>query len=351
MTKAASLALCGLILACSDSLPPASAVTDLRAVAARVDLPSMPGRANPSPNDDTEVSILVIDRGAPPSEDPAIPALTPPLLQWEFVPCIPAPTRFGTPVCQTPIQPCEGCAGAPPVDPRATPVLRFQVPSADALDAAQASSIIVQGAICADGPPAPLDAILRFVLGETDVLDPCEDPELEGRFITVELPIEDDPEDPNLNPEIASVTLDGRPWPPPYDQGVPRTAPRTGCASDLADLTDEERMVHPTAGSASSTVNLFVTPDSLQPYTQNDEQLIEEIQVSWLADGGGFESSFSFITDPARSALISWLPPGDVPNDGLLARFTFVIRDGRGGTDYIERGLCILPPSPTRLPP
>jgi hypothetical protein len=344
MRGPAWLALCVLAWACSDGLPPASSVTDLRAVAALVDLPSGPGRANPSPGDDTEVSVLVIDRGAPPSDNPVIPALTPPLLQWEFVPCIPAPTRIGVPVCQTPIQPCEGCSGTPPIDPLAFPVLGFQVPSVDALQAADASSVLVQGAICADGAPAPFDAVLRFVLGETDVLNPCEDPKDEGRFITVQIPIEDDPDDPNLNPEIQTVTLNGSTWPPPYGDGVPRSAPRTGCRADLEGLTAQEQMAHPTAGSPSSTINLFVTPESLQPYVQNDEQLTEEIQVSWLADGGSFGSSFSFITDPARSALLSWEPPGDAPEEGLLVRFTFVIRDGRGGTDFLQRGLCILPP-------
>lgn len=333
-----------LSIGCSSGLPPASAVTDLRAVAAIVELPTAPGRANPSPGQDTEVSIVVIDRGAPPSLDPSISAWTPPPLQWALVACIPAPTSFGVPVCQTPIQPCDGCEATPPADPLAFPVVRFQAPSADALQAADATSVLVQGAICADGPPAPLDAILRFARGETDVLDPCEDPQNEGRFITVEIPIENNPDDPNLNPGIEAVTLNGLPWPPPYQDGVPRSAPRTGCGEDLMGLTSEERMAHPTAGSPASTLNLFVTADSLQPHTQDDQTLIEEIQVSWLGDAGAFESSFSFITDPARSILTSWEPPGEVRGDGLLARFTFVIRDGRGGTAEVQRGLCIMPP-------
>jgi hypothetical protein len=73
--------------------------------------------------------------------------------------------------------------------------------------------------------------------------------------------------------------------------------------------------------------------------------------VSWLADSGDFGASFSFITYPATSALIVWEPPSDAPEEGLLARFTFVTRDGRGGTDYIQRGLCILPEQPTQSPP
>lgn len=351
MTRGACIVACALAIACSESFPPASEVTDLRAVAARVDVETEPGRANPSPGETSVVSILVIDRGAPPSEDPGIPSLTPPPLQWDFLACIPAPTRIGAPVCQTPIEPCEGCNGTPPLDPLAFPVLRFEVPSADDLEEAEAESVVVQGAICAEGPPASFDAILRFARGETDALDPCEDPEGEGRFVTVEIPIEDDLADPNLNPMITTVTLDGSSWPPPYDQGVPRIAPISGCKPALDDLPEAQRMAHPTSGSPSSTIDLFVTPDSLQPYTRDGEERIEEVQVSWLADAGGFDASFSFITHPATSALVSWKPPSDAPEEGLLARFTFVIRDGRGGTHSVQRGLCILPPQPEQSPP
>ena len=339
-----------LAVGCSESLPPASAVTDLRAVSARVDVEGAPGRANPSPGEAVEVSILVVDRGASPSEDPNVPALTPPPLEWAFVACVPAPTLFGPPICQTPIEPCDGCVGTPPADPLDLPVLRFQVPPAETLDEAQAESVVVQGAICANGPPSQ-DAILQFILGETDDLDACEDPQNEGRFITVEIPIEEDPDDPNLHPEIASVTLNGAAWPPPYDQGVPRTAPRTGCRADLEGLPDAERIAHPVAGGPSSTINLFVTAESLQSYVRDDEALIEEIQVSWLSDAGSFDRSFSFITDPARSVLTPWDPPSDAPEDGLLVRLTFVIRDGRGGSDEVQRGLCILPPAPNESPP
>jgi hypothetical protein len=336
-----------LAAACSESFLPAWAVTDLRAVAARVEVEGKPGRARPDPEDEIQVSILMIDEGAPASE---VPALTPPPLQWAFIACVPAPTLIGPPLCRDLIQPCDGCEGTPPANPLDLPVLSFQVPSEAELEAAGAANVLLQGAICANGPPAA-DAILRFILGETDDLNPCEDPSNEGRFVTVNIPIETAPEDPNLNPEISTVFLDGRPWPPPYDQEVPRTAPRTGCRADLDGLTDEQRNAHPLAGSANSSFDLGVTPDSLQSYRVGDMTLTEEIQVSWLTDGGDLERTFSFITDPARSVLTQWRPFSDAPEDGLLVRLTFVIRDGRGGTDWVERGLCVLPPPPASSPP
>ena len=336
--------------ACSDSFLAAWAVTDLRAVAGRVDVEGQPERANPSPGEPVQVSILVIDQGAPPSDMPEVPALTPGRLQWGFVACIPEATLFGPPICRELIEPCEGCIGTPPADPLALPVLRFRAPSQEELDAAEASSVVVQGAICAGGPPAQ-DAILRFILGETDDLNPCEDPSNEGRFVTVSIPIEDDPSDPNLNPMISTITLDDAAWPPPYDSVVPRTAPRTGCVDDLEGLSAEERAAHPVAGGLPLAINLLVTPESLQTYSVEDREIVEEIQVSWLADGGGYERTFSFITDPARSVLTQWQPLPSAPEDGTLVRFTFVIRDGRGGTHWVERGLCVRPAPQSETPP
>lgn len=339
-----------LLSACSESFLAAWAVTDLRVVAGRVDVEGEPERANPSPGEPVQVSILVIDQGAPPSEFPEIPALTPGPLQWGFVACIPEPTLFGPPICRDQIQPCDGCIGTPPADALATPVLRFTAPSQEAFDAADADSLVVQGAVCVDGPPAQ-DAILRFIQGETDDLNPCEDPSNQGRFVTVSIPIERDAADPNLNPMVSTVTLDDSAWPPPYDTGVSRTAPRTGCLGDLVGLSPEEQASHPVAGGGPMAINLLVSPESLQTYTVEEIEAVEEIQVSWLVDGGGYERTFSFITEPARSVLTQWQPFSSAAEDGTLVRFSFVIRDGRGGTHWVERGLCVRPAPPAEIPP
>ncbi len=334
------------MIACSESFAPASFVDNLRVVGARIDVQGATGRANPSPGDDVQASILVIDQGALPS------------LSWAFVACVPTATRIGVPICGTLIDACDGCIGPQPGDPFALPVIRFQVPSQEELDAVEAREVLLQGVVCGEGVPSA-DAIGRFLSGETDDLAPCESdpndmlppgvqpPKPEGRFVTVQIPIERDAEDPNLNPEILNVFLNGSGWPPPYEEGVPREAPITGCEDALSP---EELARHPHAGSAPLSINLSVTtesPDSLQSFTIDGEDFTEEIQVSWLADGGGFEVAFSFITDPeAGSVLTQWRPPSSLPTgaNSQLVRFNFVVRDGRGGLDRVERGLCVLPP-------
>jgi hypothetical protein len=356
-TSALALFWVCLAVACSGSFLPPSAVTDLRVIGARIDVQGAPERANPSPGDAIQASILVIAPGARPSDQEGVPTLSPPPLTWAFAACVPLATTLGPPVCGTLIEPCEGCIGPPPGDPLGYPIIDFTVPSEEELEAGDARGVLLQGVVCANGSPSQ-DAILRFLSGETDDIVPCEGPPIvegqpiEGRLVTVQIPVERDPDDPNLNPGIANISLNGRAgWPLPYANGVPRDAPRTGCKAELDMLTDEERAMHPVAGSAPSNINLSLTAGSLQSFTINDVELTEEVQVSWLADGGGFEVSFSFITEPASSILTLWQSSSEAPDDGLLVRFNFVIRDGRGGTDWVERGLCVLPPPPASSPP
>lgn len=342
MRRALGSTLLCLMIACSESFAPPSAVTNLRVVGARIEVQGAPARANPSPRDDVQASILVIDQGALPS------------LTWAFVACVPTATRIGVPICGTLIDACDGCIGPQPGDPFALPVIRFQVPSQEELDAVEAREVLLQGVVCGEGVPSA-DAIVRFLSGETDDLAPCEDDEGQpiddGRFVTVQIPIERDAEDPNLNPEILNVFVNGSTWPPPYEEGVPRDAPTTGCKSDLDALSTEDRAKHPVAGSGPSSINLSVTGASLQSFTIDDQDFTEEIQVSWLADSGGFEVAFSFITQPATSILTQWQPFSEVPADGRLVRFNFVVRDGRGGLDRVERGLCVLPAASAGSPP
>jgi len=109
--------------------------------------------------------------------------------------------------------------------------------------------------------------------------------------------------------------------------------------------------MQPIAGSSPYDIRLQVTPASLQTYTVDDVTLTEEIQVTWLTDGGGLVQTFSFINAPAIDSLTQWTPPTGVPEDGQLVRFNFVIRDGRGGTDWVDRGLCVLPAPSGESPP
>jgi hypothetical protein len=39
---------------------------------------------------------------------------------------------------------------------------------------------------------------------------------------------------------------------------------------------------------------------------------------------------------------VEWTAPGAAPDSGVV-RFFFVVRDSRGGTDWLERAVCVAP--------
>jgi hypothetical protein len=70
----------------------------------------------------------------------------------------------------------------------------------------------------------------------------------------------------------------------------------------------------------------------------------EELQVSHFTTAGKLERAFTVFeaSDTNLVARVSWKAPSEVPQDGF-ARIFFVVRDLRGGSDWIERAVCIDP--------
>ena len=68
----------------------------------------------------------------------------------------------------------------------------------------------------------------------------------------------------------------------------------------------------------------------------------EELQVSHFTTAGKLERAFTVFeaSDTNLVARVSWKAPSEVPLDGF-ARLFFVVRDMRGGSDWIERAVCI----------
>ena len=319
-----SLCLVGLLFACAcgESLDPASLVTSLRAVAARVEVEGDAERPNPLPGEVVTVTIRVIDQGPRPD------------IQWRFVACVPEATLFNVPICGLIIEPCDNCEGdgGPEVDP----VIRFQVP--DEAELGDQTQVLLQGAICADGPAAPLEEFLAFAAGETGQFSPCDDPALEGTVLIAPVVLQQfDP--PNRQPQIADVLYEEESvaW---VEPNPPASDPISPCDGDI------------TIDQTTPSIRLSVTPDSLVPFVADDEEQEDEIQVSWLGDAGEFDRSFSFIDESspvdANGNLfveVDWELPMSARDNGTLVRFNFVVRNTRGGQDWTERALCVFPPA------
>jgi hypothetical protein len=276
-----------LLLSCSDPLKEVQLVSEPRVLGARVEVSGEPERASPAPGEDAAVRWLV----AAPWPDPA--------LGYRLAVCAAAPDGATLPACaEAPF------AETSVVDPvPGEPRLAFTVP----VDVA-ATSLAVLGVVCPDGAPADDGG--------------CSD----GSGTQVSFDFALGPEQVNYNPSIEpdALSFDGGPWAAGSDcAALPSVAPGSEHALEL--LLDE------------GDRDPLEAPTSVDP-------LREPLQASHFATGGELQRAFTLIPDDQDDLAVrlSWKAPGGVPDDGL-ARFFFVVRDSRGGTDWLERAVCVAP--------
>jgi hypothetical protein len=137
----------------------------------------------------------------------------------------------------------------------------------------------------------------------------------------------------NRNPSFdsAELSIDGEPL------GPPPALPSACAGAGLREVA---------AGSVHRFELRF--PESARdPLVGSDdtEVAVESLLLSHFASSGELERAFSPIPTEAAtiSTNIEWIAPGDPGASGRLARFWFVIRDLRGGSDFVERALCVVP--------
>jgi len=282
---------CGLIgmalWGCSDPLKDVELVSEPRVLGARVEVSGEPGRASPAAGEAASVRWLV----AAPEPDPA--------LGWSLLVCGAAPEGSDLPACAE-----EPFAVASVVDPLpGEPRIDFTVPSDTA-----ALSLAVLGTVCPGSAPSESGG--------------CSG----GGGMLVSFDFALAPDVVNYNPvlEPESVLFDGAPWAAGSDCAIlPAAVPGSGHTLDLLlDEADREPLVAPTS----------VDPER------------EPLQASHFATGGELQRAFTvFHADQNDlTASVSWKAPDTAPPSGLV-RFFFVVRDSRGGTDWLERAVCVAP--------
>lgn len=330
-------ALLVLAAGCAEDLTPASLLVRSRALAAKVTVTTDPTRSNPAPGETADVEILYGDPGAEPPRT------------WFLLVCEPLPTTYGTPMCAS-LDPGDWIAAPAPQTALATtrpfdpPRISFTVPAADQLSEGT-TELLMLGAICSGGivdPPAIGQYFADLAAGTARGAPPvCADGIGDGELVTLRLPLLLDGQT-NTHPSIAAIRLDGAPW----TAVAPEDAPATGCVSLGAAV--------PTVPGSSRTLELEleVAPGSAETFTETDatgavREVTESLQISYTATAGETSKYFGFI-DPGEMTVIdavSWDLPAasSVPADGLLVRFFFPLRDGRGGVDYAERAICLVP--------
>jgi hypothetical protein len=312
-------------LGCGPAPAPGSRISATRVLGARVETAGDPTRVWPRPGETALLTWLVVGPAAPRP------------LAWSFfaVACPHDRDTFGC-VQRQPRTPVATTSGAS--DGSAPPTFELVVPDAAALGAVGADRLVVGGVICAGGAVLDPEAAAWSrcqtsagqVVDEADVLQ------------TIALAVD---AEGNAPPTLTDdpFTWDDVPWTAGASDSV--TAGGGGACADDATL--------PRVAWGEDPHRVIVTADAADRDALDsvDPPRREGLQLSAFATHGSFESQFAGVatTDAAATTplRVDWTPPSesDVPAVGFTVRFTFVLRDLRGGIDWQTRTVCLLPSS------
>jgi hypothetical protein len=277
--------------ACDDPLTRVDLIANLRVLGARVEVEGDPGRASPFPGENASVRWLVAARDVDPE------------LGWAFAICSAGPPGSSLPTCAG--EPFATASADVPVT--GEPRLDFTVP-----DDIGGDALAVFGAVCPRSAPTFDGGGFGCEAGG-------------GREVALDFLLERDG-GTNTNPVLApdALLLDGTSIP----EGV-----------DCASL--------PAVGKGSKhTLSLTLSESDRDPIEQtaSSEPPKETLQLSHFTTAGALDSTFTVFEagDTDLRAGVSWTAPKSAPPDGLV-RFYFVVRDLRGGSDWIERAVCMGP--------
>ena len=266
------------LFACSEGPSEASTLTRVRALGARVEVEGSPDLSSPAPGDSAQVHWLLRGPG------------TPQELSYVVQTCE-APARgAGVPVCEVPL-------GGPERGRGTDPVVSVSAPEGGE------GVLLLVAAFCEEGSARLDPDTLRARCAGSDVL---------AEAATLYIEVGGDNRNPSIKRD-ARLWLGNEPWPesPPGECKGPSVS-----------------------GSEPVDVRLLLPQDARESTADGAEELL----VSHLATAGAFDSLFSVIERDAESLelTVAWNPAEDAPAQGEV-RFDFVVRDQRGGTDWIER--------------
>ena len=98
----------------------------------------------------------------------------------------------------------------------------------------------------------------------------------------------------------------------------------------------------PMISAGSEAVDFTVVVDANDREEVPGANQLEALTFGHVASTGTLDRFFSVIDDRTSEVRVEWVPPASVPPDGL-ARFAFIVNDGRAGFDWIVRELCVVP--------
>ena len=281
-------ALSALMLAgCGDPLSRVELIDHTRVLGARVEVDGAPERVSPLPGETVHTRWFVV------APDPAA------TFAWSLSGCLAKPGN----------QPPLECLGAPlgnaasAVPLASPPTLDFTLPAAIPGDVTRVAEL---GGVCESG--AALEAS-----------GSCSDGAA-PQAVSLDFPLAQSA--PNNNPNFTSIALDGVDWP-----------------AATALTTDCTQLPTVVPGSAGHALHVALDPSSRDPLPQASAQdpKRESLLLSTFITSGDVDAPWASIpsTQPNAETDVHWTAGG-----AGLARFFFVARDGRGGSDFVERRAC-----------
>lgn len=265
-----------------------------RVLTARVEVAGEPNRASPLPGETVNVRFVVV---APEPE---------PELAFRLSSCVAIDSASTVPECAD-----AAFASSVELEPQpALPSIEFVTPA----ELTGSEWLAVRGVICPAGGTL-----------EGEASDACSNGR--GQAVSIDFPL-DDGRGPNSNPTLLGVSLDGAELPV-----------ESGTSTDCSALPQIQ------AGSKKHPLRVELDPSSRDPLPVSDssDAARESLLVSYFITHGLLEHAWGSLpsTSPGNAVTTHWDAPA--VRSPVLARFVVVARDGRGGSDFTERRVCVVP--------
>lgn len=288
-------ALALVVMGCGDPLVDPQTVIGLRLLGARVSATDDPTRAHVEGGEDAELKWLVLA-----DETRTFSGLA----LW----CEAEPSAFGTPPCHDPFHEVEFTS-----DSDAPLTFSFTLP-----DDLKDDKWVHWIGLCESGTPTWRENAQRFECSKGDVVSAV----YRGNTSSS-----------NQNPDLQDdeLSLDGKAWPalqvgaePACDgDGIPNVSAEDTATIRLRTKGADREELDSDDYAAATQESITYTHVTTWPSLERPYSALE-------GDDTQFEVTFTNESNPPKSG-------------GELVRFALVGRDGRGGSDWLERWFCLKP--------
>lgn len=296
-------ALLASVTACDEAISRGWLVDRTRVLGVRVEAANDPARATLVPGEAANVKWLIASPGPRPN------------LSFAWALCASPTGTYPTPRCEGPLLAAETGNGG------GEDVVSMTVPAPPAGTIGDAAEVLLLAAFCADGTPT-LDARAFTATCAHGA------PLLASTTLRVGAP--------NVNPTIADgdLLLDGAPL-----------APSSVSVANVPCTDAPDAVVVAPGGEHPLVFRFRDDQREIAPEVRDGK---EALIVSHVVTSGELDrqySAFDAVEAAPKEVTITWTTPpaAQVPPAGQLVQLFFVLRDGRGGTAFARRAVCVRP--------